>query len=184
MPGGKKPPHKRSQAVAALIELGSVEAAAARAGVAEKTLRLWLEKDAGFRADYSRARRKLVDRAVLLLQHAATKAVAALVRELEGDKAPDRIRAAVAILEFCLRGTEFVDLAEAVEQLGRELEEVRGHAGRDAQPPGGPDEGGPGPPVAGRVGPAGEPAGGPQPHPGRGGDAPGPLADDAAPLLG
>ena len=124
MAGGRKPPHKREQVLVALIECGSIEQAADRCGVSEKTIRTWL-KEPAFRDEYRQARRKLLDNAVLLLQRASRRAVRALIRQLRADKPTDVIRAAEAILDRAFRGTEVLDLTEAVEDLGRQLEQLK-----------------------------------------------------------
>jgi DNA-binding transcriptional MerR regulator len=181
MPGGRKPPHKRDQAIRALIESGSVEEAADRCGVSERTLRSWL-KEPAFRDAYRQARRKLLDGAVLLLQRASRRAVRALVRQLQADKPADVIRAAEAILDRAFKGTEVLDLVAAVEELQRQVEESkRGtgsstaagrEVGGDRQRDGDRDEPGAG----------GDPPGpGVDPQPG--GDAPGPLAGPVTPLF-
>jgi hypothetical protein len=138
---GEKLSRKMEAAVAALLISPTVEAAAAQAGVSDRTLRTWLKQPA-FKEAFRQARRRLVDTAVLLLQHASQRAVHTLVKELEGAKASDRIRAAVALLDQCFRGLEALDLAESMAEL-RELVEGRGghvHGGADAGA--GPAEGG------------------------------------------
>jgi hypothetical protein len=127
MPGGKKPPHKREQALCALIECGSVAEAAARVKVSEKTMRIWLKQPA-FRDEYRLARRKLLDDAVLSLQRASRKAVEALVKQLDADRPTDIIRAAEAILDRAFRGGELLDLAEDVEELKRLAEQGGQHS--------------------------------------------------------
>jgi hypothetical protein len=68
-PGGRKPPHKKGQAAAALIRHGSAEQAAARRVISDSTLGNRL-KDAAVPAAYRQARRALVDDAVRVLQRA------------------------------------------------------------------------------------------------------------------
>jgi hypothetical protein len=132
MPGGKKPPHKREQAIAALIACGSVEKAALQCGVSERTLRNWLAEP-GFRTAYRQERRKLLDHAVLVLQTAAVQAVATLVKHMNGPKPESAVRAAQIILDQCFRGTEVLDLFEELEQLREEVRRV--HADAQARNP-------------------------------------------------
>jgi hypothetical protein len=123
MPGGKKPSAKREQAIAALLSAGTFAGAAAQCGVSERTLRNWL-REREFRAAYRAARRKLLDDAVLVLQHAAKKAVATLVRHMDGDEPGPAVRAAQIVLDQCFRGTEVLDLFEEIRELREEVHRV------------------------------------------------------------
>jgi hypothetical protein len=147
MPGGRKLPHKREEAIAALIQLGSAEKAAARCGVSERTLRNWLN-DPAFPADYRQARRDLIDEAVRELQLATQAAVTTLVKLLQSDKPAVALRAAQLILDQSFRGAELLDLAEAVKDLHRQVREVQNGAGEFGTR-GGPPAGGPAPPEPG-----------------------------------
>jgi DNA-binding transcriptional MerR regulator len=141
MPGGRKLPHKREQALAALIESGSVEEAAAKCDVSERTLRTWL-KEPAFKDEYRQARRRLLDDAVLALQQASRKAVEALVSQLDAAKPSDVIRAAAAILDRAFRGAEVLELAESLEDLQRQLDDIRKGSGSDPETDLGPPEDG------------------------------------------
>jgi hypothetical protein len=107
---------KQDRAVAALIAHPTFEAAAASLGTHERTVRRWLAQPAFARA-YRQARRRVVEDAVARLQKASTAAVMTLALALRADRATDRIRAAVAILDRGLKGVELFDLAERVETL-------------------------------------------------------------------
>ena len=128
MPGGRKLPHKQEEAIAALIQLGSTEKAAARCGVSERTLRNWL-KNPTFQAAYRQARRDLIDDAVRVLQLASQAAVATLVKQLKSDKPSIMLRAAQLILDQSFRGTELLDLVEAIKDLQKQVKEVQNGAG-------------------------------------------------------
>src|SRR5688572_25303071 len=123
MPGGKKPPGKQDAAVAALLTEPTIAAAAARAGLAERTLRGWLKRPR-FLAAYREARRQVVENALGQLQQATGDAVATLRRLLTCGNPPTEARAAVAILEQATRAVEWTDLAAEVEDLRRQLAEV------------------------------------------------------------
>src|SRR5690349_4515857 len=97
MPGGQLTP-RQDKAVIALMTTPTVAKAAAKAGVGERTLRGWLA-EADFLAAYRAARRRALEAAVGQLQRASGKAVRALVKDLDADKAADRIKAACAILD-------------------------------------------------------------------------------------
>jgi hypothetical protein len=129
MSGGNKSA-RREQAIAALLTESTIEQAAAKVGISARTLKAWLA-EAGFQADYRLARRRGLDKAVRLLQRAAEAATAALIKQLTADQPADVIRAATAILDRAFRGTEILDLAEAVEALRHQVEEAK-HVYRDA----------------------------------------------------
>src|SRR5947208_3667217 len=95
---GQKLSRKREQAIAALLAAPTVKKAAARAGVSERTLQLWLA-DPDFREAFRAARRRVLEGAVANLQHASRAAVATLRRNLRCGAAAVEVRAAVAILE-------------------------------------------------------------------------------------
>ena len=54
---GAKPDAVRESAILALLTEKSIQLAAERCGVNERTLRRWLTEDAAFKADYDAARR-------------------------------------------------------------------------------------------------------------------------------
>jgi hypothetical protein len=180
MPGGRKPLHKRDEAVSALLESGSVAEAAERCGVSERTLRNWLA-DPPFLAAYKDARRKLLDDAVLRLQHAAKEAVATLVRHLGSDNPNAAIRAAVAILDQTFRGTEVLDLANELAELRKQVEASQ-HGNSDAGAGGQSATGGALEADAGGGAATGEAEGGPGEDTPDGEDAAGCLASGVAPL--
>lgn len=175
MPGGKKPSAKREQAIAALLTSGTIEKAAAACGISERTLRNWLQEP-GFRANYRKARRKLLDDAVLELQHAAKSAVVTLVTHMQGDKPGPAVRAAQIVLDQTFRGTEVLDLFEELEQLREEIRRV--HA--DAKTGGEETPAADCRPNEEAAALAGEVAGGPGTDTQRGGTTAGPLADEAS----
>jgi hypothetical protein len=117
MPGhGEKLARKKEQAIAALLTAPSITEAAAAAGVAEKTLRLWL-LDRDFLAGFREARRQVVETAIARLQHASYKAVDALERNLNCGHPGSEIRAALGILDKAISAVELMDLAGRVEDL-------------------------------------------------------------------
>src|SRR5262249_17990381 len=132
---GEKRERLTEAAVAALLQHGTVKAAAGAVGVDESTLRSWLRGPA-FLAAYREARRQVVEHAVGALQAFAGSAVVALTRNLECGKPADEIRAATALLDLALRGVELGDLAQQVAELKAEVEAVR-HDQRGAHAGGG-----------------------------------------------
>ena len=109
-------PQREEQAIAALLSEPTIEAAARKAGIGESTLLRWL-REPSFKAAYRAARRSLVESAVGRLQQAATKAVAALERNLTCGIPAVEVGAARSVLDQAIKAVELVDLAERVEQL-------------------------------------------------------------------
>jgi DNA-binding transcriptional MerR regulator len=109
---------RAQKALAALLGEPTLARAARTAGVSERTLRYWLRKPAFLRA-YRQARRQVLEAAVGQLQRAAGRAVRTLVKALATEKASDRIRAALGILDRGLRGAELLDMEERLAELER-----------------------------------------------------------------
>jgi hypothetical protein len=118
---GEKLTRKQEAAIADLLGAPTVTAAAAQVGVGERTIRRWL-REPSFAAAYRVARRQSVELALARLQQAAGEAVDTLRANLKAEKAADQNRAAVAILEHCLRYSEAADLAAEVEDLRRRID--------------------------------------------------------------
>src|SRR5262245_10393307 len=118
---GSKLPRKQEAAIAALLDAPTVVAAAARVGIGEKTLRRWLQ-ERSFAAAYRSARRQSVELALARLQQVAAEAVGTLQTNLRAEKVADQNRAAVAILEQCLKFATVADLAVELEELRRQIE--------------------------------------------------------------
>jgi hypothetical protein len=116
MPGGRKPSHKREQAVAALLSSPSVAAAAQKAGVSERTLRSWL-KDAEFTALYRAARRDIVEAAVTLVQQTMATAAATLHRNLTCGAPAAEIAAAKFLWEQGLAAVSIFDHEQRLQAL-------------------------------------------------------------------
>lgn len=113
---GDKLSRKQEQAIAALLAEPTIGTAATAAKVSESTLWRWLQQGA-FRTRYRAARAQVVESAIGSLQRAATKAVAALERNLECGQPSVEVSAARAILDNAVRAFELLDLAERVEAL-------------------------------------------------------------------
>ncbi len=115
---GEKLSRKQEQAVAALLQHGSIAEAASAAGVNEKTLRLWLRIPV-FAAEFRAARSQVVEQAVGALQQLTGKAVRTLADAMDESHAPSRVRAAVEVLKLAVAGVQLIDLVERVEALER-----------------------------------------------------------------
>jgi hypothetical protein len=70
MPRGQPSSRKREAAISALLCTGTIAAAAEKARVSERTLRLWL-KEPSFCASYRAARAQLLEHSLGVLQGAA-----------------------------------------------------------------------------------------------------------------
>jgi hypothetical protein len=125
MPGhGEKQSRKREQAIAALLSEPTVEAAAKKAKVADRTLRGWL-KDPAFTRDYRAARRQIVEGAVSRIQQATVVAVLTLHRNLNCGNPGTEVRAAQVILEHSTKAVELWDLEQRVEELEHQAEQEK-----------------------------------------------------------
>lgn len=101
---GQKFTRKQEFLIAALLTEPTCEAAARKTGVGESTLYRWLRLP-GFRAAYDRARQEPLKRTANNLQLGSRPASEVLVElALHGRKDSDRLRAAIAILDFAMRG--------------------------------------------------------------------------------
>jgi hypothetical protein len=111
------PGNSRAQAVILLASGWSINGAAGKVGVNEKTVRLWLKSD-DFRRRVSELRKRMTDRCVGKLSAAMTRAAVELRRLLRANDGRLRLAAAKCILEQS-RLTELADLSERVEKLER-----------------------------------------------------------------
>jgi hypothetical protein len=97
-------------AIAALLEMPTVAAAAEQARIGERTLRRWLKIPA-FLSAYRRARHMAVENAIARIQGGTGQAVTVLLAVAkDGLKDRDRMRAAIALLDYALRGVESADI--------------------------------------------------------------------------
>jgi hypothetical protein len=180
MATGRKSEEKREQ-VALLLASGlTAKEAAAAAGVAERTVANWRAED-GFRARVVALRSGLMERAVGRLASHMADGAEALHGLLKAESEAVRLGAAKALLELGAKLHEGIDLAQQVQELARELEELkRGTGGPGAD--GDQAPGGSGDAVGETSPPAGETAPGPGNDPAGGEPAAGPLAGEPAAL--
>lgn len=120
---GAKYPHKREQAIIALLSHSSIGQAAKTAGISEVTLWRWI-KDQEFQQAYREAKRRVVDQAISRLQQVCGEAVETLREIMTDPEKPtsSRVTAARAILEMAVKAVEIDDLASRVEKLERTIE--------------------------------------------------------------
>lgn len=114
----------QQQAILALLREPSVAAAAASAGVGERTLHRWMRLD-HFEEAYRFARREAFVQAIGLTQRSSSAAVATLLRIMHDPKATwsARVSAATNVLKFARESIELDDLAVRVVKLERAMSE-------------------------------------------------------------
>jgi hypothetical protein len=120
---GSKRLRQEEAAIASLLTEATIESAAQKAGVGERTLVRWLQEPA-FKAEYRAARRSVVESAIGRLQQAATQAVDALTRNLTCGTPAVEVGAAKAVLDQAIKAVELIDLAERVEALEQASEQA------------------------------------------------------------
>lgn len=110
--------------LSALIATKTISAAAATAGVSERTIYSRLADD-DFRAEYERRQSMTLDAACKALQGAMTEAVEVLTSIMkDADTGPTaRITAARNVLDYGVKLTELTDLAARVAALEAAREE-------------------------------------------------------------
>src|SRR5262249_20496899 len=128
MAGGPKMSHRMEAAIGALLASQTQAEAAAKAGISKRTLTAWLAEEA-FAAAYARARSHLRVGVVGDLVAAGGAAVKTLADNLSADRAADQNTAARTLLDYMMRGADFVDLAERVESLEEQLDDLRRQRG-------------------------------------------------------
>ncbi|MGH7292608.1 MAG: hypothetical protein ACREJT_15425, partial [Myxococcota bacterium] len=117
---------KQQAAIIALLNEPTIEKAAARAKVGQRTLVRWMGEPV-FRKVFLKARRDAFSQAIGLTQRFAPVAVNTLVKVMADDTAPHhaRVSAASTLLKFGREGIELDDLAmrvEALEQASQDQE--------------------------------------------------------------
>ncbi len=110
--------HAQQQSIFALLAEPSIAAAAAKAGVGERTLHRWLRQEV-FGSVYRDSRREAFIQAIGLTQRSAAAAVATLLRIMHDPKATwsARVAAATNVLRFARESIELDDLAERLIKL-------------------------------------------------------------------
>ena len=109
---------QQQKACLALLTEPTIAAAASKAGVGERSLYRWLDRD-DFAAAYREARRKALGQAVARLQQLSSGAVAVLAQVAADKQAPasSRVAAASKILEVAIKAVELEDLEARIAAL-------------------------------------------------------------------
>ena len=111
----------QDKAITALLSSSTVEAAAKKTGVSDRTLHRWL-KEPAFRQGYHAGRRLVMEHAVGCLQRASLGAVEALVRNLKCGVPGTEVRAAQVILEAGTKGVEMMEFEDRLTAIEQTLE--------------------------------------------------------------
>ncbi len=111
---------RTGQAIAALLQHGTVEKAAEAIHISAATLWRWLQDEA-FQEAYRAARREALWRTVARLQHATGAAATTLLKLMCDPSAPSasRIRAAQAVLATAYRVMEVEEFEARIQKLER-----------------------------------------------------------------
>ena len=111
----------QDKAITALLSYSSVEAAAKKTGVSDRTLHRWL-KEPAFRQSYLAGRRLVMEHAVGCLQRASIGAVEALGRNLKCGVPGTEVWAAQVILEAGTKGVEMMEFEDRLTAIEQTLE--------------------------------------------------------------
>lgn len=110
----------KERALQALLTQPTRKAAAAAAGISDRTLRGYFQDDE-FIAEYRAAFSDLLDNATRQAQQSINPALSTLTEICQDSEAGPTVRvsAARALLEYGLRFTEMIDIATRLEELER-----------------------------------------------------------------
>jgi DNA-binding transcriptional MerR regulator len=109
----------REKALSALLESATINEAAKKCGLNEKTLRRYLE-DAEFQKEFRVARRRVFEQNIARLQSLHAGAVDTLERNLNCENPSVEVRAAQIVIESNRKDFETFDILERLEQLENE----------------------------------------------------------------
>ena len=109
---------QQQKACLALLTEPTIAAAASKAGVGERSLYRWLDRD-DFAAAYREARRKALGQAIARLQQLSSGAVAVLASIAGNAALPTgaRVAAASKILDTAIKAVELEDLEARIAAL-------------------------------------------------------------------
>ena len=113
---GEKRSRREEVAIAALLSESTLEKAAAKAKVSERTLRSWLKRP-DFLAAWREARRAVLEDAVAVMQKLAMGAAIALGENLKSANPNAKNAAALGLIDRAFRGVDVFELTERVEAL-------------------------------------------------------------------
>jgi len=118
-------PKKQESALAALLACPTMKEAAFASGVSEVTLWRYMQ-DEKFLLRYRKARRDVVEHAVMRLQHdagEAAKVLSAIAKDTQAS-ASSRVAAARTIIDQAMRAVEMGELQGRIEQLETRIKKI------------------------------------------------------------
>jgi hypothetical protein len=117
------PTTKQQKAIAALLSAKDIQAAAAQAGVGERTLHRWLDEDPAFKTALRAAEAQVIDGVVRRLTGSANSALNVVMVIMLDSTTPVsvRLRAAIAILDQLIKLRELNDLEQRIARLEEQL---------------------------------------------------------------
>jgi DNA-binding MurR/RpiR family transcriptional regulator len=117
-----KLPEKQEKVIAALVSCASIKEAAEKSKVSETTIWRYMQ-DAAFMEEYRAARRKIVEHALVRLQHDADGAAGVLMEVAQDVTAPAsaRVAAARTILERAMHTIDQDELQARIDRLEEHL---------------------------------------------------------------
>jgi hypothetical protein len=113
---GQQLSRRRLLAVAALLSEPTILAAAAKVGINERTMRVWLSEPE-FMAEFDRAATAILAATKARLSAASEKAVDTLVKNLTAEKPGDQIKAAESIMTHVGKLADQLDIMRRLEEL-------------------------------------------------------------------
>jgi hypothetical protein len=115
---GQKLGRKKEEAIAALLNQPSVDAAAKAVGIGPRTLFRWLQLPE-FQIDYRKARREVQSQATARLQQASSAAATTMLKLMVDANVPPavRLRAAECVFDRGLKAVELEDVEIRVAAL-------------------------------------------------------------------
>ena len=112
----------KERALAALLSSDTQTEAAAKCGLSDRTLRLYLA-DPTFNAEFKRRKRQIISDATRQLQASYQAAIRALCNIVENKKSTpgEKVSASRALLEYGLKFTEINDVLTRIEDIERAI---------------------------------------------------------------
>jgi hypothetical protein len=115
---GAKPEAVREAAILALLTEKSIQLAAERCGVNERTLRRWLTDDPAFKAEHETARRALYEIGMCRIQALTARGVETLEELLDAKKFPAvRLGAARTLVELGIHQHDTETIMKKLEEI-------------------------------------------------------------------
>lgn len=111
--------YKQRKAIAALLSEPTVQRAAEKAGVGERTLHRWLDENLRFQEGLTLAESRAIDKATRRLVILQDEAIQTIEEIMTDDNAPasTRLRAATSVLDYLLKLRELRNVEQRLAAL-------------------------------------------------------------------